>query len=79
MRTHVKSFPQIPLRSVSLANEFGAGRFAGTTKREAVRLEPLTLAEGESLPSQMLCGKPASVNNAPAVKNGQFVKRFTRY
>jgi hypothetical protein len=37
---------------------------------------PLTLAEGESPPSQILCGKPASV---PAVKNGQFVKRFTRY
>jgi hypothetical protein len=35
MRTHVKSFPQFRLRGVSLANEFGMGRFAETTKREA--------------------------------------------
>jgi hypothetical protein len=35
MRTHVKSFPQFRLRGVSLANEFGTGRFAETTKREA--------------------------------------------
>jgi hypothetical protein len=35
MRTHVKSFPQFQMRSVSLANEFGTGRFADTTKREA--------------------------------------------
>jgi hypothetical protein len=35
MRTHVKSFPQIRLEASSMANEFGAGRFAETTKREA--------------------------------------------
>jgi hypothetical protein len=31
----MKSFPQIRLEASSMANEFGTGRFAETTKREA--------------------------------------------
>jgi len=38
-----------------------------------------TPAEGEFPPSQILCGNIRQPTKASAVKNGQFVKCFTRY
>jgi AraC-like DNA-binding protein len=59
-----------------LANEFGAGRFCGTTKREAVPTNGRVPSYTHQA-KYRLCKRQAGKNSTP--KNAQFEKGFTSY